>query len=110
MLTEIVNFLNFIWEFLTSGIYQLLEDSVVYFGVKLTIWSIEFMAWSIEISWEIAQGVLTAYNVQAHLDNAWSLLPAEIANGLAFFRVPEAINNILTALTTKFVMRLIPGL
>lgn len=94
-------------DFFTTGLYE-----------TLTQWTAWFIKWSVvamfkaklaalEFSWDVAQELLTSLNISAYLNNAWSSLESRTLSMLVFFRVPEAVNIVLGAGVTKFVMRFI---
>lgn len=103
-------FLQSISDFFTSGIYSFVEEAAKYLIETAIIWWIKTQIWGLTFAWEIAQGVLTSLNVSQHIAAGMSSLSSEVVAAINFFRVPEAINILLTAGVTRMVMSLIPGL
>lgn len=103
-------FLESIATFFQVGIYDFVEQAFKYFAVTLTIWWIEGQIWGLTFAWEVAQTVLSALNVSQQIAAAFNGLPGNVSQAAQFFRVPEAINLLLTAGVTRLVMSLIPGI
>lgn len=92
-------------DFITTGIYDLL--------VKFTAW---FIQWSvvgywkiklaaIEFSWDVASEIITTLNISSYINSAWSSLNSQVLSMFVFFRIPEAVNIVVSAGVSKFVMR-----
>ena len=101
-------FLNSIADFFTTGIYLFVVDASAYLLSTAIIWYWKIKLAGLEFAWSIAQGVLSNLNITQSLQTFWGALPSEVSAGASFFRVPEALNLILSALATRFVMSLIP--
>ena len=74
---------------------------------SLIIASIKFKIYALQFSWDIAKDLLISLNVSQQITAAWSLLDFKILQLLSFFRIPEGINLLITAATTRFVYRFI---
>lgn len=103
-------FLQSISDFFTTGIYTFFEDSAKYGITTLLIWWVKAQIWGITFAWEIGQSVLSAFNVSGQIATAFGSLSPEVSAGVTFFRVPEAVNILLSAGATRFVMNMVPGL
>ncbi|HEY8034241.1 MAG TPA: DUF2523 family protein [Methylobacter sp.] len=92
-------------DFTSFGVYNLLS--------QFTAWFIKWylVAWykakltALMFSYSVAQELITSLNLSDYLDSAWGSLESRTASTLAFFRIPEAVNMILSAAVTKFVFR-----
>lgn len=73
--------------------------TITYFEIKLTV---------IEFSYSIASSFLDAVNISQLISQYWSSLDSSILGALSYLRIPEALNIILSALATRFVMDLLP--
>lgn len=102
-------FLESISNFFTSGIYDWFTATAAYFAETLTIWYIKSQIWGLTFAWEVGQNVLSGLNINAQISAAFGGLPPPVAQAAQFFRVPEAINLLLSAGVTRLVMSLIPG-
>lgn len=75
----------------------------------LLLW-LEFQLESFQFAWGIARGLLTDLGVFSLIAAKFSALPPEALATLNFFKIPHGINILLSAWTTKFVMRMVPGI
>lgn len=106
-LTDIVNSImdiaQSIDDFRSTGIYQF-----------FTKWFAEFIKWwmvgwykmkfqAMVFAWDIAQEILISLNISEQIHLAFSALDSNVIQIISFFRIPEAINIILSAYTTRFV-------
>lgn len=96
---EILNWLN-------DGSYGFVSELIAYAMVKLTIWKIEFMAWSVQFSWGIAQAILDQLNISALLDQAFASLDSYILGWVTYLKIPEAVNTLISGFVGKMVMRM----
>lgn len=103
-------FLQSLSDWIQVGIYEFFEAAAKYGITTLLIWWIKAQIWGITFAWEIGQSILGAFNVSAQIATAFSVLSAEASAGINFFRVPEAINILLSAGATRFVLNMVPGL
>lgn len=101
----IIDVFNQIQSFISDGIYQLLVDFTAWAIKKAVIASIKFKIWALGFAWDVAQEIIVDLNVNAYLNAAWGSLNASTLSMLQFFKVPEAIQMILSAGVTKFVFR-----
>lgn len=103
-------FLESIALFFQVGIYEWFEQAAKYLTQSFILWYIDCQIWGLQFAWEVAQGVLTSLNASQHIASGMAMLSPEVSAGINFFRVPEALNLLLTAGMTRFVMNMIPGL
>lgn len=90
---------------LSTDQYGFWEELAAYVMVKATIWKMEFMLWSMQFSWGVAQAVLDQLNISGHLETAWSSLDSYVLGWLTYLKVPEGINMVLSGFVGRFVMR-----
>lgn len=99
----ILTFFNDFWLFLQS-IPGLINDLFVYCGAWFVIaWTkakIEF----ISFGWQVAQEILTQLNISATLNSYWSSIDSRVMGMVTFFRLPEALNLIMNAWVTRYVL------
>lgn len=88
----------------SGGIYQF-----------FTKWFAEFIKWymvawykakltSITFAWDVASEILSSLNISQQINMAFSALDSRVVQIISFFRIPEAINIVLSAYTTRFVL------
>jgi hypothetical protein len=62
---------------------------------------------AITFSWDVASEILSSLNLSSILQSAFSQLDFNVVSVISFFRIPEAINLILSAHVTRQVMTFI---
>ncbi|AEG00734.1 DUF2523 domain-containing protein [Methylomonas methanica] len=92
-------------DFFTTGIYELLTKFTAWF-VKWSVvamWKAKLAA--IAFSWDVAQELITTLNISGYINAAWSTLDSKVLNMFVYFKIPEAVNIVMSAGVTKFVMK-----
>lgn len=102
---DLVNYLERFWDFLQHGIYDFFTKLLATWIIYSTIATIKFKLWSLTFAWHIAQQILSQLNIVSAIESAWGSVDSRIMSAMSFFRIPEAINIILTARLTRFVLK-----
>jgi hypothetical protein len=105
---DFTGYLNSIAEWFNSGIYNFATEAVAYLMTQLFILWLKSQLFMLEFAWGVAKSILQGLNVSSLLSSAWGMLPAEVAKAAAFFRIPDAVNLLLTAGTARFVLGFLP--
>ena len=100
--------LNWITSFFHTGIYDLITAAFASLIEWLLLAKLNFLLWVLQFSWDIASKLITNLGISSALQSAWSSLDSQVLQTLMFFRVPDAVNMILGAFGTRFVMRFLP--
>lgn len=100
--TTIQQFFADIWDkdiypFVTKYIAESIKASVIA--------SLTAKIAALQFSWDIAKDLLDSLNVSSQITAAWSMLDSRILQLLTFFRIPEGLNLLISASTTRFVYR-----
>lgn len=104
IVNAIVDIQNEIEQIRATGIYQF-----------FTKWFAEFIKWSVvgwykfklqalTFAWDVAQEILTSLNISSALSSAFSHLDSRVLAIISFLRIPEAVNIIMSAYTTRLVL------
>lgn len=72
---------------------------IVYFEIKLSV---------LEFSYSIAMTFIDAAGLSESINSAWGSISPEVFGTLSYLRVPEALNMVLSAVVTRFIMDLLP--
>ena len=102
------DFFNWLYNFFVVGIYDLLVDAFAYFVEISTIASLKLAILSVTFAWDVAQSILTDLNLSAFIQQAWDSFDSQTLQTIQFFKVPEAINIVMSAAVTRYVMNFIP--
>lgn len=105
--SDIAGFINDLWLFIQTGLYQFFTEWFAAFVIWSTVAMLKAKLQLISFSWDVAQSVLVQLDISSFLASAWSQMDSEILNVITFFHVPDAINIILSASMTRYVMRFI---
>ncbi len=103
-----VDFFNWLYEFLTTGIYDLLTDAFAYFVEVSTITMLNSAIVATTFAWDVARVIISDLNLSSFLDSTWASFDSQTLGIIQFFKVPEAINLVLSATVTRYVLNFIP--
>lgn len=107
-LDQIIAFFQFIWDFLTHGIYDFVKEAMVLL-TKGAIYSfIQMQIFALDVAYSTAQSLLSDLGVSQAVREKYGALPSDIVNGLNYFGIPQALNIVFSALSTRFVLRFVP--
>lgn len=98
------NFFTDVMAWLQSGLYDFFTEWFSAFMIWSTVGTIRFQIWAVGFAWDVAQQVLDQLNISSALSAAWAQLDSQVLNALTFFNVPDAINVLLSARVTRFVL------
>lgn len=107
--TSIINFFQWIWTFITSGIYDLIVWGLRGFVEFYTLSALKFQLFALNLGWDVAKAILVDMQFNARLQGFFDALPSAVSVNLTALRIPEGIALILTAYITRYVIRFIPG-
>lgn len=93
-----------IWDWILA-----IPDLITATFVQLQVWVIVF--WlkikiaAVTSAWSVGQGVLQTVGITDLVNNAWSGVNSKTLQFLTFLKIPDALNILISAFTTKFVLR-----
>ncbi|PSF14799.1 MULTISPECIES: DUF2523 family protein [Marinobacter] len=99
----IANFFDSIWIFFES-LSDFATDILVKVSAWYVIWVTKAKIYFVGFSWEVAQEVLNQLNISATINQYWGSIDSKVMGALTFFKIPEALNIILNAHLTRYVM------
>lgn len=102
-----MEFLNEIYTWITSGIYDFATETFAWIIIKVMIFKIESQLFLMGYAWDVAKEILEQLNISQEIKSALSALPTQTVEHLNFFNIINGINLIINAFMTKFVMRFI---
>lgn len=101
-------------EFFNHFIEQIndLPNTTDTFWERIVIWLmisyLETKVMMIEIAYHFADLILSSLNISSLLSAGWSSIDSQILGVFTYLRIPEAINMILSAFVTRFILGLMP--
>lgn len=105
VVNAVVEFSQSFEDFIKTGVYDLIVKFTAWAVKWLVVASIKAKIAAIAFSWDVAQEILTSLNVSAYLSGMWSSMDSRLIGMLAYLRIPEVINIMLSAFATRFVFR-----
>lgn len=99
----IANFFDSIWIFFES-LSDFATDILVKVSAWYVIWVTKAKIYFVGFSWSVAQEVLNQLNISATINQYWGAIDSGVMGAVTFLRIPEALNIILNAQLTRYVM------
>ena len=100
-----VDFFNAIIDFLSTGIYDFLVAVVSWLISGLTYLYLKSQLIALTFAWDVGQQLLIDLNISQYMQDAFSHFDSQTHQILLFFRVPESLNVLMGAYSTRYVMR-----
>lgn len=106
------DFLQFVSDWMTGnspdgGLTGWWKKAVTWMVAEFFILWIRGKIWALTVGWDAAKLIINQLNVSGLLNNAWNLLPSDIASAGRYFQIPWAINFILQCYVTRLVIRVV---
>jgi len=105
-ITAIIDFLNSFMDFINNGIYDFFTKWFAEFIKWLLLAKLDFMLFAIPFAWDTAKNLMVTLNISSMLSSAWGALDSTLLSFATVFRIPDAINIILSSYLTKFVLKM----
>lgn len=106
---DLLDFIKWLADWFNDGIYGWFEQAVAWAFTELFILWLQIKLWALKFAWGVANNLLTNLGVSATIASAWGALPSDLMQTALFFRVPDALNLLLAAGVTRFVLSFVPG-
>ena len=71
------------------------------------IWWLKVKIGAVVFAWGVAQAIIVNIGISAELNSAWSSIDSVLMSYLTVLKIPDAINVLLSAQVTRFVMGLL---
>lgn len=103
----LIEFMNGAIEFFND-----LPDKSDSYWERIIVWLLiaylEGKLFMLEISYEIASALISSIGISEAINQAWANVPVTARAVLTYLKIPEAINMIISAFVTRFVLGLLP--
>lgn len=103
-LQPLMDFANDVSDFMHNGIFgffiKLFSKLVVWIALAI----IKFKIIVITFAWTVAQSIMDELKLSEHLTQAWAALDSKTLSLITYLRIPEAINILLSAKLTRFII------
>jgi len=102
-----LEFLDYIYNSMTNFANN--SDS---FWERIIIWFsiayIEIKTSTIQFIFPMAMTIVSSMGLSDAILNSWSSINPQTASVLSYLRIPEALNTVLSAFVTRFLMGMLP--
>lgn len=95
--------------FAGKGADDWLSSAMAWMVERLVLSWLEMKLWAMELAWSVAKSILEGAGLFTQIASSFAALPADVLGGLNLLGIPAAINMILTAIMTRFVLNFVPG-
>lgn len=106
---DIFDLLVKIWEWLTSGIYELLVEFMSFLIAGLLKAYFVGLSAMISFSWDIAQDLMDDLQITQYINGMYAHFNNQVLDILLYFRIPEFTNTLLSAYITKYIFGFLGG-
>lgn len=103
--SSVYEFFSDVHDFFFTEVPGLFERAYAYFFEYYILLKIKAMIWSIDFSVGVAKVILSDIGLVSALQNAFDALPQNLYAAFTQLGIPRALNMILEAVITRFVMR-----
>ena len=101
---SIIEYMNTHISFLDSGIYEMADSLFERAAAWILVFYLKLKLAGITMSFNVATFFLDSINMTHLVQNSINSLPSQVVSVLTFFKIPVAINTIISAYTTRFIM------
>ena len=90
-----------------AGIGDFAYAVLVQIGSWVVIWWTRLQLFVLGFLWEVAKAILVNVNLSTLVESSWNSIDDRYWPYLSILKLPEAINVLLQAVTTRYVLRLV---
>jgi hypothetical protein len=76
--------------------------------IWLLITYLEAKTYMLEIAYEIASTLIQSVGLSEAINNSWQQVPSQFQSVFLYLKIPDALNMILSAFVTRFILGLMP--
>jgi len=106
-LGSVFDALTDITSWFSDGLYEAADNLFQRMAAWVIIWILEAKLFMLGLGIEIAELFIEALGISDLLNSAFSSLDSKVSNFVYYLKIPEAINILISAYTTRFVMSLV---
>lgn len=103
----LIDFMNGAIEFFND-----LPDKSDSYWERIIIWLLiaylNAKLYMLEIAYQISSSLITSIGISDAINAAWTNVPSSARAVLAYLKIPEAINMIISSVITRFVLSFMP--
>ncbi len=108
MFDWLVDFVQWIWDWLASGIYDFVVAAFVLLTKVALKLYYEMTVLAADVAYELLNEFIESLNLSEYIAQKYNSLDSKAVQFFAFFRIPEGLNLLFNAMGTRLIMRYIP--
>jgi len=97
---QLLDALQWISDFFGDGEVNLWQQ----IEAHLFIWWLKIKIAAVQHAWGVAQAVIQQLGISSAVQSAWASIDSTVMGYLTFFKVPDAVNVLISARVTRLVL------
>ena len=107
-ISDILEFFQAVWDWVYSGIYEFVKEAFV-LATKAAIYAYyQALLFGLEVAYQTSQELISEIGISDKVQQYYNSLDADLRAALAFFRVPDALMIIFSAIGTRWTLKFVP--
>ena len=102
-----IDFFKYVADFISTGIYDLLTQFVAYLITQTSIAMVTFKISVLTFFWDVALQILDDFQVGSYISALFGYLPSDFRTVIDFFGIPAAIQTLLNAFATRYILNFV---
>lgn len=102
-----IDAIQYILDWLSTGIYVFFEEAFKEATAWYVVAVVKAKIYMVGFAWDVAKIVLENIGLSQFINTAWGSLNPKLIGYLTFFKMPEALNIVIQAYATRFVLTVI---
>ncbi|WP_440053035.1 DUF2523 family protein (plasmid) [Pseudoalteromonas sp. T1lg65] len=99
------DFVSDIWDFLDTDLPNFITRFFAWFVEYATLLRLKIELETIKFSWQVSKNIIENFQIASRITSAANQLPADVRAALVDMRAFDALNVVIQALITRYVMR-----
>ncbi len=103
---EIITAGQSIIDFISTGSYTFVQAMFAWLTIKLVYWWFYLKLQMLEFFWGVGLSIINQLNISDTINTYWGYLDSEILALATYLNLPDALNFVINARITRFIMDL----
>lgn len=102
-----IDAIQYFLNWFSTGIYEFAEQAFKEATAWYVVAVVKAKIYMVGFAWDVAKIVLENIGLSQFVNSAWGALSPKLIGYLTFFKVPDALNIVIQAYATRFVLNVI---
>lgn len=102
-----IDAIQYFLDWTSTGIYEFTEQALKEATAWYVVGVVKAKIYMIGFAWDVAKIVLQNIGLSQFINATWGNLSPQLIGYLTFFKVPDALNVLIQAYVTRFVLNII---